>query len=190
MVARPLKFDPQVALENAMNVFWRQGYEATSLDDLTEAMGINRPSLYNTFGSKHDLYLAALKRYRELYSHQMIAALEAQSGLREALSGAFTAIIRSETGSGCMMVNTITETLPHDDSVAAFIQAADAETETAFAIAIARAQDRGEIDTDKNPDLLARYLNMVLQGLRVRSKSGCCSGELEHLLPIILSVLD
>ncbi len=189
-MARPLKFDPQVALENAMNVFWRQGYEATSLDDLTEAMGINRPSLYNTFGSKHDLYLATLKHYRERYSQQMIAALATANNLHEALSGAFTAVIRSETGSGCMMVNTIIEILPHDAIVAEFVQAADEETEVAFADAIARAQARGEVSTDKDPEGLAKYFNLVMQGLRVRSKSGCCAETLEHLLPIILSVLD
>jgi TetR/AcrR family transcriptional repressor of nem operon len=117
---RPREFDKEAALDAAMGLFWRQGYEATSLDDLTRAMGLSRSSFYGSFGSKHDVLLAAIQRYNDsrfALLEQLVAA-EPDPGraLRVAVAG-----ISNSRGSreGCFLINSAVELAPHDPEVEA-----------------------------------------------------------------------
>ena len=191
-MARPRKFDRDEALNKAMLVFWQKGYEATFLDDLTEAMGINRPSLYNAFGDKHTLFMEALGRYRELYSGKMLRALE-RSPIKAAFEQIFSDLITESTERccrGCMIVNSTVEAWAIDEPIAAFVTETDAASKHAFAAALARAQRKGDLSSDKNPEALATYLYSAIQGLQVRAKAGDDRKALETVADLTLSVLD
>ena len=191
-MARPRKFDRSEALDNAMLVFWQKGYEATFLDDLTDAMGINRPSLYNAFGDKHTLYMEALARYRELYSGKMLAALKRAPTVKAGFEQIFADLIAEATERccrGCMIVNSTVEAGATSEGVAAFVRETDAASKRAFAAAVIDAQQQGEL-TGKDPDALATYLYSAVQGLQLRAKAGDSRAELEAIAKLALSVLD
>jgi len=174
-VARPKEFDPDIALDRALELFWEKGYEATSMADLVQHLGIGRASLYATFGSKHDLYLKALDRY----------LLKADPNPLEFLSrpGPALPLVRAlveryaqdavcdAKRRGCMIVNAAIERLPEDRLVARRIEMAWDGLEAALAAALHRAQAQGELASDKDPRALARFVFVFLQGLRVVAKA-------------------
>src|ERR1051326_3516607 len=99
-MARHKEFDREEALQKAMEVFWERGYEATSIQDLVEQMGINRQSLYDTFGDKHALYLAALDHYREVEGGKMFKLLERQGSVKKTLRKLFGGVVECSVGGG------------------------------------------------------------------------------------------
>lgn len=188
---RPLAFDPTEALAKATNVFWRQGYEATSLDDLTKAMGINRPSLYNTFGDKCSLYLAALRNYRERNGGLLEEMLERAESVRASLRSVFTLMATTEAAErGCMVVNAAIELAPVLPEVQQLVGEAARVNERVFAEAIRRGQTSGEIDGDKDPEALAKLLYNGMVALRVRARGGAGEEELLENAELTLSLLD
>lgn len=192
-MARPREFDRSEALDKAMLVFWQKGYEATFLDDLTKAMGINRPSLYNAFGDKHTLFMEALARYRELYSGKMLGALERAPSVKAGFKQIFNDLIAESTERccrGCMIVNSTVEAWAIDEPIAAFVSETDAASKRAFATALRDAQWKGELSADKDPEALATYLYSAIQGLQVRAKAGDDRKALESIADLALSVLD
>src|ERR1043165_9157841 len=112
-MARHKEFDRDEALRRAMEVFWSRGYEATSVGDLVEHMGINRQSLYDTFGDKHSLYLAALDRYREVEGRKMFELLDAPGPVKRALRRLFASVVECAVGGGerrgCFVGNATSE---------------------------------------------------------------------------------
>jgi TetR/AcrR family transcriptional repressor of nem operon len=174
MAPRAKEFDPDEALEKAMELFWRKGYEATSIKNLVDHMGINRFSLYSTFGDKHQLFLAACARYHEHNDRNALAPLEtAEEGL-PSIREYFTRMVdgfASEGGSrGCLMTNSAVELAPHDQDAAEKTGAFLLRQQEAFYNALGRAQRRGEIPDWKNLNDLARFLTMTAQGLAVLAK--------------------
>ena len=174
-MARPRSFEPDEVLDLAMQLFWQKGYEATSVQDLEAAMGINRYSLYNTFGDKHQLYLACLDRYRDRMVAEMTCGLEHGSEGLQAIRdfmNAFRGKAPDAMGRGCFMVNCAVEQ-SHDDPEAASRILAHAERlEAAFLAALTRARASGELGSEHDLDDLARYLvvatNGILVGVRMR----------------------
>lgn len=193
-MARPQKFDRGDVLQQAMLVFWRQGYEATSVDDLVAATGINRASMYNSFGDKHALYVETLKRYQEQSGCTLLRLLQREGSVRDALEQLFNAVIEDATcdteGRGCFMVNATIERAPHDPAIAAIIEANRVGTEAAFAESLQRGQARGEISPRHDPQALAKYLFAAVQGLRVQAKVHLDRASLEQVVRLTLSVLD
>ena len=192
-MARPRKFERSEALDKAMLVFWQKGYEATFLDDLTEAMGINRPSLYNAFGDKHALYMEALARYRDLYSGKMLAALSGAPSLKAGFRCVFDSFIAEATKGccpGCMIVNSTVEACAGSESVAEFVRETDAASVQAFSVALRAAQQNGDVAADKDPQALAVYLYSAIQGFQIRAKAGDDRQTLETIATLALSVLD
>ena len=190
-MARPRKFDRSEALDSAVQVFWQKGYEATLLDDLTQAMGINRPSLYNAFGDKQTLYMEALARYRELHGGRMIAVLERAPNVKAGFERIFADFIAEadRNCAGCMIVNSTVEVCATQEGVAAFVKASDTASKRAFATFLADAQQKGEL-VGKDPEALATYLYSAIQGLQLRAKAGDTRAELEAIAKLALSVLD
>lgn len=191
-MARPRQFDRTEALDKAVLVFWQKGYEATFLDDLTKAMGINRPSLYNAFGDKHALYMEALARYRDLHGAKMRVALESAPSVKEGFRRIFRDLITESTEGccrGCMIVNSTVELCLISKPVAAFVRETDGASKRAFAAALERAQQGGDITPDKDPEALATYLYSAIQGLQVRAKAGDDPKALEAIAELALSVL-
>jgi TetR/AcrR family transcriptional regulator, transcriptional repressor for nem operon len=192
-VARTKEFDPEEALRAALELFWERGYEATSLADLVEHMGVARASIYATFGDKHSLYLKALDRYGELTDPELLAGLSRPGQVLPAVRALVQRYAReaaSETGRrGCFVVNTAVELAPHDRLAARRVQANWDLLETALTSALIRAQAQGELSQDKDPRALARLLLVLLQGLRVMGKAGTEPGRLQDAATQALTLL-
>lgn len=172
-MARTREFDVDQALERAMNLFWRQGYAATSLQDLLAELGIGSGSLYAAFGSKEELYARVLERYSSQYCSMLVERLEAASDVCEAIRAALIEMAETDLMDpvrGCMVVNAVTE---RDDDPATTDRAAATlrRVESAFAGALEQARARGEIPADRNPADLARFLTTFVQGLRVMGQA-------------------
>ena len=170
-MARTKEFDPDVALRAAMDLFWRNGYEATSMQDIVDHLGIGRGSIYGTFGGKHELFLLALDRYAEEFDSRSLDLL-AKSGpalpaVREFITG-FLADALADS-RGCLVTNSAVE-CPRDQPVARRVESTWHGLETALAGALVRARNQGELAAGKDPRALARFLVTFMQGLRVVAK--------------------
>lgn len=152
-MGRPRQFDTDEALAATMEQFWSNGYEGTSLSDLVAATGLARASLYNAFGSKHDMYLASLDRYYEQRIPEMLAGLESGDEGLAAVTAFFeqfpaaVATMPDRAAQGCLMVNSSTETATVDPAVAARVGVYRQRLRNAFATALERAADRGELES-------------------------------------------
>ena len=137
-------FDADQALTKAMGAFWSRGYEATSISDLVGCMGINRGSLYATFGDKRSLFIRALRHYGAVYLGQWVDALTKAHGPRGAIIAAFeraaAAALEDDARDGCLLINTALELSPHDGEVAEFVGACLTEMEGFFRGRIEAAQ--------------------------------------------------
>lgn len=173
-MARVKEFDPEVALDRALDLFWRRGYEATSLADLVEHLGIGRASLYATFGSKHELYLKALERYLRTRTPNPVELLSqpgpALPAIRALVHQYVEGAIADRQRRGCFVLNTAIELAPADPEAARCVTAAWSAIETALSSALTRARAQGELAPSKDPRALARFLIVILQGLVVVGK--------------------
>jgi TetR/AcrR family transcriptional regulator, transcriptional repressor for nem operon len=190
-VPRTKEFEPGEALDAAMQLFWRNGYAATSIRDLLDGMGIGYGSLYNTFGDKHALFLACLDRFRELRTSWIDEVLEDSglSGIEEVFRRTVDGLVGFEPRRGCLLANTAVELGPHDAEVAAKISRYVRHTEAVFERAVIRAQEAGEIPADRDPRALARFLVNALHGLRVLARVGTDRAVLEDAVRVALDVL-
>lgn len=192
-MARTKSFDPDTALRKAMQLFWRQGCEATSVDDLVNTMGVNRASLYGTFGDKRSLFLKALERYIQTVLEPRLAALDQAPSALEGLRALMTELVAFGAGDpqrrGCLVVNTACELANRDSEVAARLKAQADGMSSRLKHLIARAQDDGEIPPSADPAILAEGLSAAIDGLRVRSKLGAEQGTLEAIAASALAAL-
>jgi TetR/AcrR family transcriptional regulator, transcriptional repressor for nem operon len=175
LVARVKEFDPEAALDAAMELFWSHGYEATSTADLVAHLGIARASLYATFGSKHELYVRALDRYVQLHDPIVVERLSrpgpALPAVRELVEAYARESVRPRR-RGCLVVNAAVERLPEDHEVGRFVQSSWNTVEVALTSALLRARAQGELPGNADPRRLARFLLVFLSGLRVTGKGG------------------
>ena len=169
------QFDTDQALAKAMSAFWAHGYEATSVQDLVAAMGINRGSLYATFGDKRALFIAALRRYDGQYRKAWIADLSRSASPRaailDAFEGAISAALDKGSRDGCLLVNTALELSPHDEEIAGLVAKSFQEMELFFRDMIAQGQASGEIPARIDPVDTGRALLSLFIGLRVLARS-------------------
>ncbi len=174
---RPRAYDPETALSAATAAFWRAGYAATSLDALSDATGMNRPSLYGAFGDKRELYLAALRRYVEEARTAMDAALAAPRPLREGLKRVFDLALKmyypaDETPRGCLLVGTAATESVQDEGIREVLGRGLRDFDQAFEQRMQRAVAEGELPADADPAVLARLASAVLHSLALRSRAG------------------
>ncbi len=169
------RFDIDGALEKAMTAFWARGFEATSMQDLVECMGVNRGSLYATFGDKRSLFLAALRRYDQKMRQQLLSDLEAKSDPREAIRKVFEAFATQTSdgrpSKGCFVTNSTLELAAHDREVREIVAEAQGQMEAFFARMIEKGKARGEIASRVKTDEVARGLLASLQGMIVLTRS-------------------
>ncbi|MEU4224749.1 TetR/AcrR family transcriptional regulator [Nonomuraea sp. NPDC026600] len=173
-MARTKEFDPDVALQAALELFWERGYEATSMADLVEHLGIGRASIYATFGNKRDLYLKAYERY--LQNGIDFIGLLSQPGpvlpaVRALVERFADESAHDEKRLGCLVVNTAVEVAPHDPVLARRVESNWDYIETTLTSALTRARAQGELAEEKDPRALARFLLTLMQGMRVIGKS-------------------
>lgn len=193
-MARHKEFDRNEVLEKAMETFWRYGYEGTSVQDLVENMGLNRGSIYDTFGDKRSLFLEAIAQYEEKIVQRAIARLEADGASKPAIIEHFHTLIdravSDETRRGCLITNTAVELCPHDSDMVQRIAANIERIEQAFYKALLTAKGKGEIPGNRDLHAIARYLTCCMQGLRVVSKVSCDREKLQAIADVALSVID
>ena len=172
---RPREFDESTALEQAMTAFWRNGYEAVSLDDLQAATGLARQSLYRTFGDKRTLFVRALDLYGEKMIGPVVSELNADGRAIDNIHRVFDMWEAGATladGPGCMMVNTCSQFLNADEDVTALVLKHQGRVASAFQGALKRAQDEGDVDPAINPRGMGRTLACVVGGLMGMSRMG------------------
>lgn len=187
------QFNKDEALDEALKAFWAHGYEATSMQDLVDCTGINRGSLYATFGDKRALFLAALRMYDERRRH-MLSEFEKRYPPRQAIGRVFSSFIDqvSEKGGnpGCFLTNSALELAAHDREIGQFVAAAQADVEAFFARMIRRGKVEGGIAENIKPAETARGLLASLLGLLVLVRSRPDRNLLQSILTDALRRLD
>lgn len=181
---RPRAYDPGAALANAAAKFWTAGFSATSLDDLSAATGMNRPSLYNAFGDKHALYLQSLGEYRAQARRGMAKALAPERALRDGLTEVYRRALDTyfsgEDGArGCMMLGTAAVEAVSDAGIRDSLHAGLTEIDEAFRKRFRLARQGGEIAADSDPVFLARMASAVMYMMAMRARAGEKRGVLE-----------
>ena len=186
-MARPKEFDVDRALDSALDVFWSKGFEATSMQDLVDGMGINRGSLYDTFGSKDELHRRAFAAYAQRRGAELVDVLDGPGSIRERLRHYLFALVTEPDGRGCFIVNTACErSYEHAESRLMASAAMDA-TIGALEGAMKSAAAGGELRPGVSPKVAATAVLVLMEGLQVLTKTGTDAATLS---PVIDAALD
>jgi len=174
-MGRPREFSDTGVVDAAMQVFWEQGYEATSTQDLCERTGLGRGSLYNAFGSKHRLYQEAIRRYAETFAAAQLAMLDTDGGpvrerLRNLMLGVIDADLADPGRRGCLALNAATEASGRSDEVAALVRRQFVDLEQVLCDLVTIGQRTGELRADRPPRQVARTFQSTYYGLRALAK--------------------
>jgi TetR/AcrR family transcriptional regulator, transcriptional repressor for nem operon len=187
-------FQEEEALQKAMQVFWKKGYNATSMEDLVSAMGINRASLYDTFGDKKQLYLAALRQFQQQSqgeNRQILAGLvySPKAQLTALLNNQLEQSLQDADQKGCMIANATAEMAILDADVFDFVNQNKCAVEELFEKLIREGQEMGEFHGNTPPQYGAAFLVNFLNGIRVVSKIKPDATTMRESLRIALGAL-
>ncbi len=192
-MARPKQFDQAAALQKAIGVFWKKGYAATSVTELVEAMGINAPSLYATYGDKRCLFLTALRCYqqsqREWMNGLLASGLPAREVLRQLLEAMVEESLSDPDRKGCFMVNTTTELANQDEEIFRLVAENERSMRGVLAQLVQQGKETGEFSPGGDPALVATYLFTLMQGLRLITATNQDRAQLQATLEMALSRL-
>ncbi|MFE5871439.1 TetR/AcrR family transcriptional regulator [Streptomyces roseifaciens] len=193
-MARPRKFDEERAVDAALEAFWAAGYEATSTQDLCDATGLGRSSIYNTFKSKHDLFRRALLRYMERKNGNIDAVLESAMPAKEKIRALLGVIVEeeelhAEDRRGCLVVNTCIELGSRDPEVAGVLERDYRRRFEALKAAIEAGQRDGDIDRAKDAGALAHFVIAAIGGMRVSARAGIGRQALEGIMRTTVDAL-
>jgi AcrR family transcriptional regulator len=179
---RPRSYDPEVALDAALDVFWAQGYDATSLEDLRQATGMNRPSLYAAFGDKAAIYGLVLRRFEERVRQALAPILEGDADLRQGLIDYYRTIVglyapngggdAGSDGRGCFVLTTTSLAAPGDPAAAQALARSLAQIDEALTVLFRRAQRCGEISATSDVEGLVWLAAAIQHSLSLRARSG------------------
>lgn len=194
-MSRSKEFDTEEVLEKAISLFWEKGYSACSMQDVVEGLGLSRSSIYETFGDKRQLFLAALKKYQQEGLESMRQKLGTATDIRQVFKDIFYSVLPpaldEPSQKGCFMVNAGIELAPHDPEIAVIVRANNLEVEVIMTEAIQKGQDTGQISQGLEALSIARFIFATLSGLRVSAASGTADREkLEDIIKVALSVLQ
>jgi len=193
-MGRPREFDIEAALDKAMQVFWSKGYEATSLDDLCEATGLGRSSMYAAFTDKRRIYMQVLQRYEQRAVARVGKALAGDGPVRDDLAAFLREVIDSIAhGSGrrgCLIGNSAAGLDTDDREIAEVVRHSLDQHELAFRGALERAQQRGEFAAGEDVRALARFITASFHGLRIFGKVPREKAALEDIAAVMLRCLD
>ncbi|SDW07248.1 TetR/AcrR family transcriptional regulator [Paenibacillus sp. CF384] len=190
-MARPKEFDEDIVLQKAMQLFWEQGYEKTSMHQLVAHMGIHKGSLYDTFGEKKRLYNLALQRYCEQYEASINHRVEVSHSAKETIQQLFERAIREreDKPQGCFIVNTAVELSSHDAEARDRVSLNWERVEEIIRNLILQGQQSGEFSETLDSDQLASCLNNALIGLRVMVKTNPDKEKLSNIIKVNMSLL-
>jgi AcrR family transcriptional regulator len=188
-MGRPREFDVDQALDQALEVFWRNGYEGASVADLTQAMGISPPSLYAAFGNKEGLFRKALDRYvekRTTFWQEAVEAPTARQMVERLLAGTVDFLSDECNPSGCLLVRGAMSCSEAADTIARELTARRAEGETILRDRLEQDRAKGTLPPDLDPTDYARYVMTVLEGMSVRAAGGASRDELRKVADMAL----
>ena len=191
---RPRAYEPEVALARALDVFWKDGFAATSLDDLSAATGMNRPSLYGAFGDKRELYKKSYDSYRARARQRMGEVFSVDMPLRPMLeriySIALDMYLSGEDGPrGCFTVMTATSEAVFDPDIRAMVVTGLVEMDRFFLRMFKQAQERGELSASADPQVLAQLASATIHTIAIRARAQVPRGELEAIVNGAIGVM-
>jgi AcrR family transcriptional regulator len=191
---RPRAYEPDVALGKALGLFRREGFAATSLDDLSAATGMNRPSLYGAFGDKRELYIKSYRRYRDDARAAMTDIFRDELPIRKRLERIYaTALdiyLSGESGPlGCFTVMTAASEAVADPEIRAMVLEGFSELDKAFANAFRRAKDKGELPEGADPAVLAQLASATIHTIALRARARVSRKELETIVNGAIDVM-
>lgn len=188
-VGRPRQFDLDQALDAALQVFWRKGYEGTSLPDLTEAMGINRPSLYAAFGNKASLFRKAVERYLSGPAGFFTEALKAPTArivVARLLDGSIDMVTEGGNPRGCFLVQSALACGDEADDLRREMAKKRTQAEMALRLRFQQAINEKDLPACCDPAILAKYITVVNHGLAVQATGGASRKELRQVAELVL----
>lgn len=192
-MGRPRKIDEDTAIDRAMDLFWRQGYRGTSPQDLVDAVGMGKGSLYHAFGSKRELFGRALDRYRDQQAILVDEALARPGPVKERIANALSLMVDMNAADpdrrGCLAVNTAAELAGFDEDATDRVRAMFERTASTFLDAIRTAQVAGELRDDLDPEAVATHLLTTLVGIQLLSKARMDPSALKRSIAIALAPL-
>jgi TetR/AcrR family transcriptional regulator, copper-responsive repressor len=191
---RPRAYEPDAALAKAMEAFWKSGYAATSLDDLSAATGMNRPSLYAAFGDKQDIYIKAYAKYRARMREQFKPILEAQGPIRAVLRKILEAcrdlyLSGPDGPRGCLTVVTASSEAIADAQIRELVVEAIAGLDRTFAALFAKAIEHGELPESSDPKTFAAITTATIHSLAIRARARAPSRELNALIDAAVTMI-
>ena len=189
---RPRAYQPEVALGKALELFRSSGFAATSLDDLSAATGMNRPSLYGAFGDKRELYIKSYRRYREDARAAMQNIFRDQLPIRRRLERIYAValdIYLSGGPRGCFTVMTAASEAVADPEIRAMVLEGLAELDKAFAACFRLAKEKGELPEGADPAVLAQVASATVHSIAIRSRTGVLRKELEAIVKGAIDVM-
>lgn len=192
-MGRVKTFDKDEVLNKAIDLFWTKGYNATSMQDLVTTLGINRSSMYDTYGDKRQLFITALTDYHTKAADGMIDMISSAKSYQELLDKMFGITVKECTGpegkKGCFATNTMVELVPHDEEIAEVVKQNMSRIEDAVTKAIAKAQKNKETSNQDPPRALARFMLNTITGLRILAKSDHPKKQYDDIVGVAMSVL-
>ena len=188
-VGRPRAFNPDTALEAAMQVFWQKGFEGASLDDLTKAMGMNRPSIYSAFGDKEALFRKALDRYAEgpaSFVHHALEEKTARAAAEKIMRGTVDMVTCPKNPNGCLMVQGALASGVASAAVCRDLLSRRELGVTLMRQRFKRAKAEGDLPKHVDPSALARYVATVVHGISVEATAGASRKELHKVVEMAM----
>ncbi|HVZ29754.1 MAG TPA: TetR/AcrR family transcriptional regulator [Asticcacaulis sp.] len=186
---RPRAFDPEAVLETVLELFWENGFTATSLDDIAAATGVSRPSLAAAFGDKQALYIKAMERYQARIAEQLDQVLTCngcEGGVRGIINRYFDTMIRAYTGEadhplGCAFMCTALNEAPQHESILEMLQGTIENFDRRFEEFFTTAKDMGFLRPDSDPKILTQMISGLTSNLLVRARAGASRQDLQRI---------
>ncbi len=191
-MGRPYEFDIEETLGKAMELFWQKGYHATSVEELVQTMGINRGSIYNTYGDKHSLFLKALDHYGKNETSRMLKTLYDGPSPTRNIINFFTRLKTTNNQwneKGCLICNTAVELAPHDPKARELVSRFLERIRAAFHETLENAVEMGEIEPGTDTRALSHFMANNTMGLLVLRKSGATPEQLENIVNVVVTNL-
>ena len=190
---RPRAYEPEIALGKALDLFRKGGFAATSLDDLSAATGMNRPSLYGAFGDKRELYIKSYQRYRDDARAAMIDIFREELPIRERLGRIFAVALgiylAGESPRGCFTVMTAASEAVADPQIRGMVLEGFSELDRAFANCFRLGKEKGELPASADPDVLAKLASATIHTIAIRARAGVPREELEAIVKGAIGVM-
>lgn len=191
---RTKEFETDEIADAAMQVFWRRGYAATSVQDLVDGTGLSRSSLYSTFQNKQGLYQKALQRYELLTTLNNVKLLSSSGSPKALIRQLLINVVKDELNDpehkGCLVANACLELAGHDEDVAQFVVSNLQKLQHALESLLIKAQQSGEIPSTQNPRALASFFVNTIQGLRVLGKGSPLEQRKQCLMDVVEVALN